>query len=98
MSQSAKVANQERALELIKKELSNLLQKHLDANKMTPAQNKMKSQLQRKLKETEMKLKEEKKKAEKVEQELEKHRMMECGQADEMCNNILPPKYRNDPE
>ena len=58
----------------------------------------MKSQLQRKLKETEMKLKEEKKKAEKVEQELEKHRMMECGQGDEMCNNILPPRYRNDPE
>ena len=58
----------------------------------------MKSQLQRKLKETEMKLKEEKKKAEKVEQELEKHRMMECGQCDEMCNNILPPRYRNDPE
>ena len=65
---------------------------------MTPAQNKMKSQLQRRLKETEMKLKEERKKAEKVEQELEKHRMMESGQADEMCNNILPPKYRNDPE
>ena len=65
---------------------------------MTAAETKMKSALQRKLKETEMKLKEERKKAEKVEQELEKFRMKESGHADEMCNNILPPRYRNDPE
>lgn len=65
---------------------------------MTPASKKMKSGLQRKLKEAEMKLKAEQKKAEKVQQELEKYEMMQSGHADDICNNILPPKYKNDPE
>ena len=44
---------------MIKKELAQFLKNHLDANKMTAADAKMKSQLQRRLKETQMKLKEE---------------------------------------
>ena len=45
-----------------------------------------------------MKLKAEQKKAEKVQRELEKYEMMQSGHADDICNNILPPKYKNDPE
>ena len=41
---------------------------------------------------------EERKKAEKVEQELEKHRMKMEGHGDEMCNNILCPKYEKNEE
>lgn len=48
--------------------------------------------------EQKQKLNEEKKKAEKVEQELEKHRMKMEGHGDEMCNNILCPKYEKNEE
>ena len=93
MGESAKVKSEEAMLKQIEDELANFLQNHLDANKMTPAENKKKANLKRRLTEQTQKLKEERKKAEKVEQELARHAMKQSGHGDEMCNNILCPKY-----
>ena len=93
MGESAKVKSEEAMLKQIEDELGAFLQNHLDANKMTPAENKKKANLKRRLTEQTQKLKEERKKAEKVEQELARHAMKQSGHGDEMCNNILCPKY-----
>ena len=95
MGESYAMKQEQVALEQIDNELKNFLANHLNPNKMTQSDSKMKASITRRLTEQKQKLKDEQKKAAKVEAELEKIKLKE-ELGDGACDNIRCPMYEYD--